>query len=216
VDAQQWGREHPHSCSLAVVLPLSSTLVRGSLVYHKMLKYFSPTPKPRGSPPPLKPTLLGLWVPGPGTGFRFGLADGAKSLRQPPKSATAASVPYPVLPLSLLSLPSKDPSNHSSRPRFQSPYGWIWVGGHWGMGMRGCAHSGLSQTPVWSCPQDARLSTARPASATTSAPSVRKACTCTRAAAIQPVLRAPLRPTAPWSAAVLVSSWVLQAEGPRL
>lgn len=65
---------------------------------------------------------------------------------------------------------------------------------------------GVSQRPpIWPSPQSARLSTVRPASATTSAPSVRKACTCIRAVAIRPVPRARRPPTAPWSAAVLVS-----------
>lgn len=73
---------------------------------------------------------------------------------------------------------------------------------------------GVSQRPpIWPSPQSARLSTVRPASATTSAPSVRKACTCIRAVAIRPVPRAQRPPTAPWSAAVLVSLW--GCYGPR-
>lgn len=73
-------------------------------------------------------------------------------------------------------------------------------------GIKELAHPDRGQTPFCFCLQNARLSTVRPASATTSAPSVRRACTCTRAAAIQPVPRAPQQPTAPWSAAALVRS----------
>lgn len=72
------------------------------------------------------------------------------------------------------------------------------AGGHWDQAVS-------QRPPIWPSPQSARLSTVRPASATTSAPSVRRACTCTRAAAIRPVPRARRPPTAPWSAAVLVS-----------
>lgn len=85
------------------------------------------------------------------------------------------------------------------------------------MGMRGSVHCRLNlRPPLSSSPQNARLSTARPASATTSAPSVRRACTCTRDAATRPVPRALQLPTAPWSAVVLVrqAPWVLWAEGP--
>ena len=67
--------------------------------------------------------------------------------------------------------------------------------------------------PVWPSPQNARLSTARPASATTSAPSVRRACTCTKAAATLPVPRALRLQTAPWSAAARVSRKVRAREG---
>lgn len=73
------------------------------------------------------------------------------------------------------------------------------------MGTWGSVYSRLSQMPpLWSSPQNARLSIARPASATTSVPSVRRACTCTRAAATQTVPRALQLPMAPQNAAVLV------------
>lgn len=79
--------------------------------------------------------------------------------------------------------------------------GWVGTG-------RGEGPSGAETEPpppVRPSPQNARLSTARPASATTSAPSVRRACTCIKAAATPPVPRALRLQTAPWSAAALVS-----------
>lgn len=152
---------------------------------------------PGGSrPPPLKAALLGLTVvPEPGIGFGVALADGPS---QSCRVATLASSAHPVLAFP----PSEDSPAVMAAPG-QGPDlrvggSCLQAGGHWDQAVS-------QRPPIWPSPQSARLSTVRPASATTSAPSVRRACTCTRAAAIRPVQRARRPPTAPWSAAVLVS-----------
>lgn len=124
--------------------------------------------------------------------------------------SAAPPPPHPCLPSSSSQGSSAVVTAPDPVPSCVAGCGWVGSGDG---DERMCPLEAEPEPPVWSSPQNARLSTARPASATTSAPSVRRACTCTRAAATRPVLRALQRPTAPWSAAVLVGVGGA-AEGP--
>lgn len=149
---------------------------------------------PRGSCPPPRNWLSRTlpWVPRPGIEFGLGLADPGEAQ------------PVQRVPTLALFRPRPVPTHLSAGITALDPRPALSVGGRHGGCWDGDEGRLSQRPPLWSSPQNARLSTARPVSATTSAPSVRRACTCTRAAATQPAPRAPQLPTAPWSAAVLV------------
>lgn len=196
VNAQQWEKK-PHSHSRCHFIPQfnSDWCPLGAM------KCWDPPHLPPLISSPLKLALLppAPGLQGLGLGWGWGLAEWQAS--QPAgKRDCFSPLSSHALVFHSCHLPPILLCHNSSSSLGPDLCGWVWMGGLWAWWLRG----GELSISILPCPQNARSSTARPASAIISAPSVRRACICTRAAAIPPVPRALRLPTAPWSAAALV------------